>query len=76
MNQRTEKAKVIRGVYIRGVAYGEGAIVDVSAQEMQELKSTNYVVSATPDDLAPKVDTEVPKARGKAKVDEVKVDEA
>jgi hypothetical protein len=70
MNQRTEKAKVIRGVYIRGVAYGEGAIVDVSVQEMQELKSTNYVVSATPEDLAPKVEPEAPKAKVKSKGDE------
>ena len=40
------KAKVIRGVYIRGKAYPEGAIVDVTPIEFAELKSTNYVVAA------------------------------
>jgi hypothetical protein len=40
------KAKVIRGVYIRGKAYPEGTIVDLSPQEYTELKHTNYVVAA------------------------------
>lgn len=42
----TVKAKVLRGVYVRGKAYGEGAIVDLSPQEFSELKHTNYVVAA------------------------------
>ncbi|MGH7605412.1 MAG: hypothetical protein ACRENK_15630 [Gemmatimonadaceae bacterium] len=47
------KAKVIRGVYVRGKAFPEGAIVDLSPQEFSELKHTNYVLAATPEDLAP-----------------------
>ena len=40
------KAKVIRGVYIRGKAHAEGEIVELSGQEFSELKHTNYVVAA------------------------------
>ena len=41
------KARVIRGVYIRGKAYPEDAIVELSPIEFAELKNTNYVVAAT-----------------------------
>lgn len=40
------KAKVIRGVFIRGTPYPEGAIVELSKHEFAELKNTNYVVEA------------------------------
>jgi len=40
------KAKVIRGVYVRGTAYPEGAIVEVTPIELAELKATNYLVEA------------------------------
>jgi hypothetical protein len=65
---RKHKAKVIRGVYIRGTAYGEGSIVDVSTQEFQELKSTNYVVMATPEEVAAAETPAAPEpAKAKAK---------
>ena len=51
------KAKVIRGVYIRGKAYPEGAIVEVTGLEFAELKGTNYVV-AVPEEPAEATDGE------------------
>jgi hypothetical protein len=47
------KAKVIRGVYIRGKPYPEGAIVEVNPIEFAELKSTNYVVAAPAEPARP-----------------------
>jgi hypothetical protein len=37
------KVKVIRGVYIKGRAYAEGAIVEVTEADYGELKSARYV---------------------------------
>lgn len=47
------QAEVIRGVYIRGKAYPEGAIVELSKQEFLELKGWNYVREAPPPAAAP-----------------------
>jgi hypothetical protein len=47
------KARVIRGVWIRGTPQAEGAIVELSPQEFGELKTWNYVVAVTDADLAP-----------------------
>jgi hypothetical protein len=47
------KALVIRGVYIRGQGYAEGAVVELSPQEFAELRSWNYVVAAPPVAPAP-----------------------
>ncbi len=55
------KAKVIRGVYVRGKAHPEGAIVELSAQEFSELKHTNYVVAA-PAEAPPAPAVEAPAA--------------
>jgi hypothetical protein len=40
------RALVTRGVLIRGRACAEGEVVDVSAQELAELRSWNYAVAA------------------------------
>lgn len=39
------KAKVIRGVYIKGVGHKEGAIVELDGQTFGELLTANYVVA-------------------------------
>ena len=49
----TVKGKIIRGVYVRGVPYPEGAIVEMSGYELAELTTANYAVKATEEDLAP-----------------------
>lgn len=37
------KAKVLRGVYIRGTPHPEGAIVEVTPHEYAELRTYNYL---------------------------------
>ena len=50
------KAKVIRGVYIKGIGYKEGAVVDLDGQTFGELLTANYVIAATEDAPAPKTE--------------------
>lgn len=42
----TMRAMVVRGVYIRGTPYPEGAIVEMTRNEFLELRTYNYVVEA------------------------------
>jgi len=49
----TIRAKVIRGVYIRGKGYAEGAIVELSGQEFGELLTSNYVIAAPKEEAKP-----------------------
>jgi len=59
------KAKIIRGVLIRGTAHPEGAIVEVTPLELAELAATNYAVAA-PEERAAKIDDKQEKAKARA----------
>lgn len=73
--EKGKVAKVIRGVYVRGVPKGEGEILrvpdDINGQEYAELKTANYIVDAEPPpDVAAKQD-EAPAALLKPKKGDV-----
>lgn len=53
----TVKVKVIRGVYIRGKAYAEGAVVDIPGDDYGELFTAGCVVKHV--ESAPKADATV-----------------
>ena len=52
MQAKMVKAKIIRGVLVRGTGYPPDAIVDVTPLELAELRATNYAVAATPAEVA------------------------
>jgi hypothetical protein len=54
MSDTPFRAKITRGVYVRGIPYAEGAIVEVNAQELGTLIGSNYAVEAPAEAEAPK----------------------
>lgn len=42
----TVRARILRGVYVKGVAYPDGAIIEVDGNTFAELKAYHYAIEA------------------------------